>query len=330
VTRQPVTVIATVYNEGAEVDALLDSILSGSRAPDEIVISDGGSSDDTFARLTARAAEDPRIRAVLAPGNRSVGRNAAVRAARHDLIACTDAGVEVDPQWLERLMRPLEMDPEVDVVAGFYRPVGATPFERAAGVVSAPSLGEVDLTRFLPSTRSVAFRRAAFERVGGFDESLSHNEDTPFALALKREGRKFAFAPEAIVRWHPRGNLRAFMHQHRRFGTGDGESRVQGWFYSSIGAKYAVGIALFVAGYWFHAVWLLLAFALGAFVTTQARRGFGRMKIGEAVLLVPLLKIAYDFAYLWGYARGRLGPRRGAMPAAGPPSRPRPSHPAAD
>jgi glycosyltransferase involved in cell wall biosynthesis len=312
VTREPVTVIATVWNEGSEIDALLDSLLHGSRIPDEIVIADGGSTDNTYERLRTRAAANPRVRALLAPGNRSVGRNAAVRAASHAVIACTDAGVEVDPEWLEWLVRPFEDDPRVDVVAGFYRPEGATPFERAAGVVSAPSLGEIDLARFLPSTRSVAFRRSAFESVGGFDESLSHNEDTPFALALKRQGRKFAFAPEAIVRWHPRENLRAFMHQHRRFGTGDGESRVQGWFYGTIAAKYAAGLALLAAGFWFKPAWLLLALAVGLFVVSQARRGSGRIPPGEAILLVPALKIAYDAAYLWGYVSGRLGPRRGA------------------
>jgi glycosyltransferase involved in cell wall biosynthesis len=311
VTREPVTVIATVRNEAAEIDALLDSLLRGSRIPDEIVIADGGSTDNTYERLRTRAAEDPRVRTLLAPGNRSVGRNAAVRAARHALIACTDAGVEVDPEWLEWLIRPFEDDQGVDVVAGFYRPVGGTPFERAAGVVSAPNLSEIDLARFLPSTRSVAFRRAAFELVGGFDESLSHNEDTPFALALKREGRKFAFAPEAIVRWHPRGDLRAFMHQHRRFGTGDGESRVQGWFYATIAAKYAAGIALLVAGFWFKPAWLLLGLAAMLFVASQARRGTGRITPNEAILLVPALKVAYDAAYLWGYVRGRLGQRRG-------------------
>jgi len=317
VAHEPVTVIATVWNEAAEIDALLDSLLRGSRTPDEIVIADGGSTDDTYRRLRARAAADSRVRALLAPGNRSVGRNAAVRAASHALIACTDAGVEVDPEWLEWLVRPMENDPGVDVVAGFYRPVGATPFERAAGVVSAPSLSEVDHARFLPSTRSVAFRRAAFELVGGFDESLSHNEDTPFALALKREGRRFAFAPEAIVRWHPRGSLRAFMHQHRRFGTGDGESRVQGWFYGTIAAKYAVGLALLAAGFWLQPAWVLLALAMGVFVLSQARRGAGRIPAIEAILLVPPLKIAYDFAYLWGYARGRLGPRRGCGAGGG-------------
>ena len=307
-SREPVTVIATVRNESAAIDALLDSLLHGSRIPDEIVIADGGSGDGTYERVAARAASDPRVRALLAPGNRSVGRNAAVREARHGIIACTDAGVSVESEWLDRITHPFDGDSSVDVVSGFYRADGTTPFERAAGVVSAPALGEIDHDRFLPSTRSVAFRRSAFDKVGGFDEALSHNEDTPFGLALKRAGCKFAFAPQAIVRWRPRGNLHAFMHQHRRFGIGDGESRVQSWFYATIAAKYAAGLALFVAGFWFRPAWWALGVAVALFIATQARRGLGRIPALEALALVPPLKVAYDLAYLSGYWKGRLGP----------------------
>ena len=302
------TVIVTVRNESRSIDALLDSLLRGTRSPDEIVIADGGSTDDTVERLRARAAAEPRLRVLETPGNRSVGRNAAIRAARNDIIACTDAGVEVEPAWLQEILRPFESDPGVDVVAGFYRPVAGTAFERAAGVVSAPRLKEVDLERFLPSTRSVAFRREAWRKAGGFDEALAHNEDTPFALAMKRAGCRFAFAPAAIVGWRPRGDLSAFYRQHRRFGFGDGESRVQGWFYATIAIKYGTAILLAILGLAFPAAWIVLATGAVLFVLQQASRGFGRIGAMEALVGVPLLKVVYDVAYLSGYVRGRLSP----------------------
>ncbi|HET9950221.1 MAG TPA: glycosyltransferase [Candidatus Eisenbacteria bacterium] len=302
------TVIVTVRNESRSVDALLDSLLRGTRSPDEIVIADGGSTDDTVARLRARAAREPRLRVLETPGNRSVGRNAAIRAARNDVIACTDAGVEVEPAWLEEILRPFEQDPSVDVVAGFYRPVAGTAFERAAGVVSAPRLKEIDLDRFLPSTRSVAFRREAWRKAGGFDEALAHNEDTPFALAMKKAGCRFAFAPAAIVGWRPRGDLSAFYRQHRRFGFGDGESRVQGWFYATIAIKYGAALALGALGFLFPAAWIVLATGAVLFALQQASRGVGRIGALEALVGVPLLKVVYDVAYLSGYVRGRLSP----------------------
>jgi glycosyltransferase involved in cell wall biosynthesis len=310
VSPDPVTLIVTVRNEEASVDALLDSLFGGTRPPDEVVVADGGSTDRTVERLRARAAGDRRVTALVTPGNRSVGRNAAIRAARHELIACTDAGAEVEPTWLERIVAPFA-DPAVDVVAGFYRPVGDTRFERAAGVVSAPALSEIEAGRFLPSTRSVAFRRESWRRAGGFDEALDHNEDTPFALRMKAAGCRFAFAPDAIVRWHPRGDVRSFYRQHRRFGFGDGESRVQAWFYGRLAAKYVLALGLFIAGFWLPPAWGLLAAGAALFVLSQARRARGRLPLLEALVMVPTLKVVYDMAYLWGYMRGRLGPKRG-------------------
>jgi glycosyltransferase involved in cell wall biosynthesis len=304
--REPVSVIVTVRNEEASIDALLDSLLQGSRPPDEIVVADGGSTDRTVERLRARSASDPRVRLLTAPGNRSVGRNAAAGAARSPIIACTDAGAQVEAAWLERITAPFAADLEVDVVAGFYRPEGKTWFERAAGVVSAPRLVEVRRDRFLPSTRSVAFRKAAWESVGGFDERWDHNEDTPFALALRRAGHRFTFAPDAIVRWRPRGDLRSFWRQHRRFGFGDGESRVQGWFYGAIGSKYLLALTLFALGFRWRIAWTILLAGGVLFIASQARRGRDRVSAPVAWLVVPVLKIVYDAAYLWGYVRGRL------------------------
>lgn len=320
-SRGPASVIVTVRNEEGTIDALLDSLLAGTRPPEEIVVADGGSTDGTGAKLRARAAADPRVRTLEAPGNRSVGRNAAVRAARHPVIACTDAGATVEPEWLERILAPLESDPSIGAVAGFYRPEGRTGFERAAGVVSAPARSEVNPRRFLPSTRSVAFRREAWERAGGFDEALSHNEDTPFALALKATGARVAFVPDAIVRWRPRGDLRSFWRQHRRFGFGDGESRVQGWFYRTLAAKYGLAAALLLLGIAWRPAWWALAGGAAAFWAQQARRGMGRIPPAEAILAVPPLKIVYDAAYLWGYVRGRLSPRA-RLPRPVPPPGP--------
>ena len=283
------------------------------------MIADGGSTDGTWEALLQRAAADPRIRAVRMPGNRSVGRNAAVRASRAPVIACTDAGVEVEPEWLERITRPFDSEHETDVVAGFYRPVGTTPFERAAGVVSAPSLREVVPARFLPSTRSIAFRRSAWERVGGFDEALAHNEDTPFALALRRSGARFYFEPEARVRWRPRGNLEAFFRQHRRFGFGDGESRVQGSFYWRLALKYVLALLLLVAGFFKQVSWWVLALGVGLFLAGQARRGTGNAGLYERMVLVPFLKVVYDIAYLSGYLKGRLSPPARLLPDPGSP-----------
>ena len=80
-----ISIIATVYNEGPAIRKLLDSILAQTIFPDEVVICDGGSSDDTVAQIEAYADRLP-LRVIVEPGaNISRGRNVAIAAAREAL-----------------------------------------------------------------------------------------------------------------------------------------------------------------------------------------------------------------------------------------------------
>jgi hypothetical protein len=81
---------------------------------------------------------------------------------------------------------------------------------------------------------------------------------------------------------------------------------VQGWFYGAIGAKYLLALALFALGFRWQIAWTILLAGGILFIASQARRGRGRVSAPVAWLVVPVLKIVYDAAYLWGYARGRL------------------------
>ena len=146
-----VSVILTVLNEAQSLPTLLDSLADQTRQPDEVVIVDGGSRDGTPALLRA---EQARARLPLTvierPGaNISQGRNTAIAAAQGEIIAVTDAGVRLAPDWLERLVSPLEKltgeeeDPTAPaVVAGFFKPDPHTLFEEAMGATVLPELCE--------------------------------------------------------------------------------------------------------------------------------------------------------------------------------------------
>ncbi len=220
----PVALVVTVLNEAATIDALLASVAAQTRPPDEVCLVDGGSTDATVARAAAWATRGLPLRVLVRPGaNIAAGRNAAIAATQAPLLAVTDAGVTLAPDWLERLVRPFA-DPTVDVVAGFFRAAPRSAFEDALGATTLPFASEIVADRFLPSSRSVAFRRAAWARVGGYPEWLDYCEDVVFDLALWRAGCRFVWEPAALAYFRPRPTLRAFFRQYYLYARGDGKA----------------------------------------------------------------------------------------------------------
>lgn len=313
--RQSVSVIITVLNEAASLAALLGSLLAQTRAPDEIVVVDGGSTDGTITMLHdyARSASVP-IRVLVEPGcNISRGRNIAIAHAAGPIIASTDAGVRLEPDWLERLTAPFDDDSPPDVVSGFFLADPANTFELALGAVTLPRLSEIDPKRFHPSSRSVAFNRAAHQAVGGYPEWLDYCEDLLFDFALRDAGYRFLFVPEAVVHFRPRPTLRAFIKQYYRYARGDGKADF--WRYRHL-IRYGTygALVLFALLTLFHQpVWLVPliagggATALGPYFRLAPY--LGRLSAREravALFWAPIIRWVGDLAKMVGYPVGVL------------------------
>jgi glycosyltransferase involved in cell wall biosynthesis len=321
-----VALVATVLNEGATIDALLASVAAQTRRPDEVRLVDGGSTDDTVARARAWAARGLPLTVEVRPGaGISAGRNAAIAATSAPLVAVTDAGVRLAPDWLAHLTRPF-VDPGVDVVAGFFHAAPRTAFEYALGATTLPVERDVDPAGFLPSSRSVAFRRAAWARVGGYPEWLDYCEDLVFDLALRGAGCRFVFEPRAVAYFRPRPTLRAFYRQYYLYARGDGKADLWRTRHAIRYGTY-LGLPLLGALVRRQPALALPALALAVAYVRRPYQRLWRLTAGQptrvrlgALPWPPLIRLTGDVAKMLGYPAGvawrlRHGAERSQRPA---------------
>lgn len=303
----------TVLNEADSLRGVLESLGAQTRPPDEVVVCDGGSRDGTLALLRAYTTRLP-LTVLERPGaNIAQGRNAAIQAARGDLIAVTDAGVRCEPDWLAQLTAPFA-DPRVPAVAGFFQSDPQSVFEIALGATTLPEARDVNAATFLPSSRSVAFRKTAWQAAGGYPEWLDYCEDVIFDLALRRQAGPFTFAPAARVHFRPRVSVRAFARQYYLYARGDGKANL---FPRQHAIRYCayLGVAPLLA---YAALtvspWLWLAgLAAGlAYVRVPLRRAWPRLAALRwldrlrGLAFIPLIRVTGDLAKMIGYPAGVL------------------------
>jgi len=306
-----ISVIITVKNEGTALQALLDSLIQQTVQPGEVVVSDGGSSDDTLQILESYKRWLP-LKVVSAPdSNISQGRNRAIEAAQGPLIAATDAGVSLSPVWLEEITRPLRKDGAM-VVSGWFEPDPYTDFEVVMGATVLPELSDVDPLTFLPSSRSVAFHKEAWRAVGGYPEWLDYGEDLIFDMALQRRYAPFPMASRAVAYFRPRGSLSAFFRQYYRYARGDGKANLWPRRHAVRYVTYLLALPFLLRLIWREkwVGWLGLLSGAAVYCWRPAQR-IWRATYGwrpparlRALALIPIIRLAGDVAKMLGYPVG--------------------------
>ncbi len=299
-----VSLICTVYNEEKTIEALLESIKSQKRMPDELVIVDAGSTDKTGSLIKSFADKLP-LKLIISPGaNIAAGRNKAIKNTQNDIIACTDGGCTVDPNWLQNMMKPFEND-SADVVSGVYAPLIESEFEEIVSYMIFPDIEKLDSNSFNPSSRSIAFKKKAWETVGGYPEWLMTAEDTLFDEKLRQSGFRFSLVKDAIVFWRIRENKKKLFTQCFRYAEGDGMELLSLKLYSAryVGLVIALtSIGLFWSNPYFWPLAILISFSGMYF---KHMKKVKRLTVKRfCIALTTALTI--ESAVFLGYVKGNL------------------------
>jgi glycosyltransferase involved in cell wall biosynthesis len=302
-----VSLITTERNEVKDIATFIESALSQTLMPDEIVIADGGSTDGTVEIISEYIKNGAPIKLVKAPGNRSVGRNAAVKAAKNEYIACTDVGSRLDKKWLKNITEPFRKNPDAMVVSGGFKQEPKTYFEKISSDLMLSPNDNIDLETWLPSSRSIAFTKTAWKKAGGYPEYTNFNEDTPFDLALKKAGYKFEDGLKAIVYWRPRPNIKEFYKQYYYYALGDALDKIDKNHFMNLLIKYAVILTGTILGAIFY--WPIALIFISIFIIMITKRLIKPLKINKglkAFALMFLLAITFDISQIFGFINGSL------------------------
>ena len=235
--RVTVAVVMPVRNEEDEVETTLAAVFASTRAPDEIIVADGMSTDRTVERVRAFARAHDR--AVTIVENPTLwcggGRNRAIEQTRCDVIVLADFGNILDPDYIARMVAPFERDETVDIVGSVFRLRVDSDFEHCvAGIhyfdnytlerYSAAEREALLSQVVAPGGNSIAFTRAIWMRLGGYPEWLARAQDKMFSRKAHAVGAKVAVAWDAVVRVHVRRTPRQLFRQLLLYGRGYGQS----------------------------------------------------------------------------------------------------------
>jgi glycosyltransferase involved in cell wall biosynthesis len=199
-TLPGVSVVLPVRNGAAVLAACLDSLLAQDLPPSrrEIIAVDNGSTDAT-ARVLARYAAQVRMLAEPRRGA-SHARNAAIRVARHGVIAFIDADCVAEPGWLAGLLRPLAADPGLAGVGGRILALpGAGAVARFGEEIHDHAKAiAVWHPPYIISMGS-AVRRSVLDAVGLFDQAFLRGQDVELSFRMHLAGHRLAYAPDAVI-----------------------------------------------------------------------------------------------------------------------------------
>jgi hypothetical protein len=198
--NDPVSVVMPVRNAMPYLDEAVASILAQTHPHFDLVIGDDGSTDGSRERLQEWALRDSRIRLLFNDGGRlgpTGSGNWVTRAAIHPIIARMDADDLSMPDRLRRQLLALKADPGAALAGSLFDQVdvaGRRVGKRDRSVFCDPRCV------FPVAHGSMMFRRAAFDRIGGYRAECDYWEDLDFFIRMGREGR-ILILPESLYRY---------------------------------------------------------------------------------------------------------------------------------
>lgn len=187
--KPTISAIITGYNYARFLPAAIESVLTQTLPPDEIIVVDDGSTDDTAA-VVARYA-DRGVRYVYKEnGGAGAARNRGITESRGDLLAFLDGDDRWLPDKLALQVEHIERNPTVGLVTGSERQVyesgGDSFYLRRKRVGAASFYPRILVENSIGNPSLTLIKRECFEQVGLFDETMPLGQDWEMWIRIAR------------------------------------------------------------------------------------------------------------------------------------------------
>ena len=329
-----VSLVIPIRNEADSIEMLIESIGRQTLPPDEVVVVDGGSTDSTVEKVERLAAESTSIKLIKTEGaTPGKGRNLGIDALSNEWVALTDAGIRLDENWLEELVKAAD---GADIVYGNYAPDlgeifnaetrrrgdASGLFQKCAALAYVPpQRAEGIRGKFIASS---LINKKVWEAVGGFPDWRAA-EDLMFMERADALGFRAAIAPKALVYWSLRPDLASTFQKFVLYSKHNvWAGRQWDWHYGVLKQYLVLVPFLLLAA--FHSWWWLLAMPLWLFARTAKRTFMHRYEYGVSPLFNPmvvfgvgLLVLVIDAATFVGWAQALRRTTPSAEAVAAPP-----------
>ncbi len=227
--RKRALIVIPCLNEAGLIAQVIARILGDDGLVDPLVlVADGGSTDGCREIVAEIAARDPRVQLLPNPGRlQSAGVNlAAGMAEDRPWLVRIDAHADYPKTYVSTLIEEARRTGAHSVVVAMET-WGKGGFQRAVAAAQNSRLGTGGAAHricadagWVDHGHHALFSRDAFQRIGGYDESFSHNEDAELDLRLTREGAKIWLTDRTRIVYHPRRTPSALWKQYVSYGKG--------------------------------------------------------------------------------------------------------------
>jgi len=183
---EQVSVVVPCFRQAHFLGEAIESVLGQTHPRIELIVVDDGSPDD----VEAVSGRYPGVRYLRQEnGGLAAARNAGLEQANGEFVLFLDGDDRLLPEAIETGLRELRAAPEAEMAAGTWRLIGeeGEPVPAAAPEVPAEAYPALLESCFISTPAAVLYRRRLFERIGGFDSSVSASAD--YDVYLKTAAR---------------------------------------------------------------------------------------------------------------------------------------------